>query len=131
VKFLLSQAGLLLVIFFISMISCNEPDVEKKVDAPLRLQLKTMQEAAQLDQDLSVVFKTSEPLTDLHKEVLRKKGIVLTANIGQIYTAKLPARAVYDLAKMKFVIFIQGPRQARLHQPDSLNQIQNLKEIKK
>lgn len=100
--------------------SCKDPEAEKKIDAHLRLQIKTLQENAQLDKTLSILFKATEDLTDLHKSVLENKGVKITANIGRIYTATLPARFLYDLAKMKFVESIQGSREFKIHPLDSL-----------
>lgn len=108
----------LIVIF--TILSCKDPEVERKIDAHLRLQIKTLQETSQLDKTLSIVFKSNEHLTDLHRDVLQKKGIEIIANIGYIYTAKLPARSLYDLAKMKFVVSIQGSREVKIHPVDSL-----------
>lgn len=108
-------------IFMLS--SCKDPEMEKKIDARLRLQIKTLKESSQLDKNISIVFKTNMPLTDLHKSVLQKKCIKIIANIGHIYTAKLPARFLYDLAKMKFVESIQGSREFNAHPVDSLKQI--------
>jgi len=112
-----------LLLIFVAIQSCRDPEVEQKVDADLRLQVKTLYEQRQLDQSISVVFKSFEPLTDLHREVLKKQGIEITANIGQIYTAKLPARSLYDLAKMRFVESIQGSRPLKIEPPDSTEQI--------
>ncbi|MDZ7330874.1 MAG: hypothetical protein ONB13_08750 [candidate division KSB1 bacterium] len=114
----------LLLMIFTAIQSCRDPEVEQKLDADLRLQVKALHEQRQLDQTISVVFKSIEPLTDLHREVLKKQGIEIMANIGQIYTAKLPARSLYDLAKMRFVESIQGSRQLKIQPPDSSGQIQ-------
>jgi len=112
-----------LIIFLIvigTFQSCNDPEVERKIDAHLRLQIKNLNEASQLDKTISIVFKSNEQLTDLHREVLKNKGIEIVANIGLIYTAKLPANSLYDLAKMKFVESIQGAREFKAHPVDSL-----------
>jgi hypothetical protein len=120
-----------LIIIFIVMsilsvflLMCRDPEVERKLDPYLRLQVKNLKETAQLDNSISVVFKTNEQLTDEHKAVLEKKGISITGNIGNIYTAKLPAKAVYDLAKMRFTDSIQGSREMKAHPKDSENSIQ-------
>jgi len=115
---------ILLLVLILTLISCKDPEAEKKIDAHLRLQIKTLQETSQLDKTISIVFKSNEQLTDLHREVLQNKGIKIGANIGSIYTAKLPARSLYDLAKMKFVESIQGSREFKAHPIDSLKQIQ-------
>ncbi len=105
--------------FFLLM--CRDPEAERKIDPYLRLQIKNLKATAQLDNSISVVFKTNEQLTDEHKAVLAKKGISITGNIGNIYTAKLPASAVYDLAKMRFTESIQGSREMKAHPKDTEN----------
>ena len=120
-----------LIIIFIAMLilsvfllMCRDPEVERKIDPYLRLQIKNLKATAQLENSISVVFKTNEQLTDEHKSVLEKKRILITGNIGNIYTAKLPASAVYDLAKMRFTGSIQGSREMKAHPKDSENSIQ-------
>jgi len=115
---------LLFFTLFLVVAACKDPEVERKIDAHLRLHIKTLQENSQLDKIISIVFKSNETLTDLHKKVLEKKGIKISANIGYIYSATLPAKSLYDLAKMRFVESIQGSREFKIHPSDSLNKIQ-------
>ena len=100
--------------------------MERKIDANLQFKMKSLKESARLDENVSVVFKTNETLTDQHKAVLQKKGIRVMANIGNIYTATLPVRKVYDLAKMRFVESIQGSKEFKAHPIDSSRTIQKL-----
>ena len=123
------NSRLIIIIIAMSILSavllmCKDPEVERKIDPYLRLQIKNLKATAQLENSLSVVFKTNEQLTDEHKTVLEKKGILITGNIGNIYTARMPARAVYDLAKMRFTESIQGSREMKAHPRDSVNTIQ-------
>lgn len=119
-----SNIYFLLTVFFIfTALSCKDPEVERKIDAQLRMQIKNLHETSQLDKTISIIFKSNETLTDSHREVLRQKGVEIMANIGQIYTAKLPARSLYDLAKMKFVESIQGSKEFKIHPADSLKQV--------
>lgn len=108
-------------------LTCKDQEAEKKIDANLRMQINNLQQTSRLDQTISIVFKTNETLTDLHKSVLKKQNINITANIGNIYTATLPANELYNLAKMKFVESIQGSRQLKIHPVDSLKRLDNTK----
>ena len=122
-----SNTHFLFTIFFVlafTVLTCKDPEAERKIDANLRMKIKTLDEGSQLDQTISIVFKSNEALTDLHREVLQKKGVQIVANIGQIYTAKLPACSLYDLAKMRFVESIQGSQELKIHPPDSTGKIQ-------
>ena len=122
-----SNIHYLFTVFFIlvfTVLTCKDPEAEKKIDANLRMKIKTLDEDSQLDQTITIVFKSNEALTDLHREALQKKGIQIIANIGQIYTAKLPGRLLYDLAKMRFVESIQGSSELKIQPPDSTGKIQ-------
>ena len=116
---------IVMILALIAMLNaCKDPEVERKIDVHLRLHIKSLQESNQLDRSISIVFKSNEELTDLHKEVLQKKGIKIVANIGHIYSATLPAKSLYDLAKMRFVQSIQGSREFQIHPSDSVRKIQ-------
>lgn len=123
------NSRLIAIIFFISIVSalligCKDPKVERKIDPLLRHQINNLKTTAQLENSISVVFKTNEPLTDEHKTALQVRGISILGNIGNIYTARMPASAVYDLAKMRFTESIQGSREMKAHPKDSTNTIQ-------
>ncbi|MDZ7263477.1 MAG: hypothetical protein ONB16_02750 [candidate division KSB1 bacterium] len=100
--------------------------MERKIDAHLRMKMMTLKESSQSESTVAVVFKSSEALTEQHKLVLQKKGIRITAGIGNIYSATLPAKSIYDLAKMKFVESIQGSKEFQIPRPDSTGTIQKL-----
>jgi predicted methyltransferase len=105
---------------------CKDPAVEKKIDAHLRMKMMTLKQSAQAEATVAVVFKASETLTESHKMVLQKKGIHVTAGIGNIYSATLPANKIYDLAKMRFVESIQGSKEFQIPLTDSTRTIQKL-----
>lgn len=116
----------ILSIFLLMTLFCKDPEVERKIDAHLKLRVQNLKDTSQLEKTISIVFKSNEPLTDLHREVLKNNGIEIVANIGSIYTAKLPARSLYDLAKMRFVESIQGAREMKIHSIDSLKYVPDL-----
>jgi len=114
----------MLFLFVLMISSCKDPEVERKIDAHLKMQIQNLKDTSQLDKTIAIVFKSNEQLTDLHREMLNNKGIAIVANIGSIYTAKLPARSLYDLAKMRFVESIQGSREVKAQPVDSLKLFQ-------
>ena len=116
------------ILFFVcpTFFFCKDIETEKKIDPNLKLRIKNLNETSQLDQKLSVVFKVNEEVTDLHRQLLRKNEIKIIANIGPIYTASLPARKIYDLAKMKFVDHIQSSREYKANPEDSTGAIQKM-----
>lgn len=116
----------LILLFCSTFLFCKDIETEKKIDPNLKLRIKNLNETSQLDQKLSVVFKVNEDFTDLHRRLLRKNEIKIIANIGHIYTASLPARKIYDLAKMKFVDYIQSSREYKANPEDSTRAIQKM-----
>ncbi len=103
------------------LITCKDPDVIKKLDAGLKVELKRRHETNQLDERISVVLRVNEEITDLHHQVLEAKGVKISANIGYIYTATLPAKQVYEVAKFRFVDYVQGQKKFRTFPSDSTN----------
>ncbi len=109
---------------------CKEEELSQKIDPTLLAALKSFDANSQRDQIISIVFKVNEPLTELHHSVLSRMKVKIIANIGPICTANLPAEKVVDLAKMKFVEYIQGSREFKTTPTDSSKSLPNLKEHK-
>ena len=114
------------ICFILCIIFLTCKDAEKKIDANLKLNIKNLKETSRLDQNLYIVFKVNEDITDLHLQVLRKNKVKIIANIGNIYTASLPAKKVYNLAKLKFVEYIQGSKEKSATPIDSTKTIRRM-----
>ena len=106
-------AFLLILLSIIVATTCKDPEVEKKIDPNLKSELIKLQKTGQLDQNITILFKVNEQLTDVHYIMLEKNNVEISAHIGNIYTAVIPARSVYDFAKMRFVDYIQGQKQLK------------------
>lgn len=101
---------LLLSIGFILM-NCNDPNANRKIDPYLKLIFEDMQEKAQAEKKIPIIFKINDELTDAHKKVLEKKGVVLQANLGNICTANATMKSVYELAQLRFVASIEPSKE--------------------
>ena len=120
----------LVLIICCSILSfCKEVEIEKKIDPSLRLYLKNQKETSQLDQHITIIFKVNEGINDSHVQVLGKNHIKIISNIGFIYTASLPARNILNLAKMKFVEYIERPQKFKTTTRDTTKQLPTLKEF--
>ena len=117
-----------LLLFCSILFFCKDIESEKKIDPGLRLHIKNQQTASQLNRPIIIVFKVNEEITDLHLQVLRRNKVKIIANIGHIYTASLPARKIFDLAKMKFVDYIQGSKKLKATSRDT-TKIPTIKEF--
>ena len=113
------KINILIVVILILLIGCKDPEVEKKIDANLKAELIKLKKTAQLDKQITILFKVNEELSDLHQIMLKKNGVKITANIGDIYTGKIPAKSVYSFAKMRFIDYIQGQKKLKSHPADS------------
>jgi hypothetical protein len=121
---------LLVLIICCSILSfCKEVEIEKKIDPNLRLHLKNQKSASQRDQHITIIFKVNENITDSQLQLLHKTDINIISNIGSIYTASLPARKVLDLAKMKFIEYLQSPKKFKATNRDTTKQLPTLKEF--
>jgi len=98
---------------------CKDAEVEKKIEPKLKAHLMQMKESNRLDERVTILFKINEELTDLHKEVMQDKGVEISANIGDIYTATIPAKSMYSFAKFRFVDYIEGQTLHKAHPADS------------
>ena len=112
----------------LNFLFCKDIEVDKKIDPNFKPFLQNLKDNSQLNQKVSVVFKVNEDITDLHLRVLKNNDVNIIANIGHIYTASLPASKIYNLAKLKFVEYIQSSRRLQTTPGDSIKQAPKLKE---
>ncbi len=113
------SSRVLLCLLFAFGFACKDPDVLKKMDENLKAELKRLSDAKQLDRQISIVIRTNEALTDTHLEVLKREGVEVSANIGNIYTITLPAKNLRGVARLKFIDFLQGQKTFRTSPPQS------------
>lgn len=112
---------LLILAPLILVTTCKDPEVEKKIDPNLKAELLKLKKTDQLDNNITILFKVNENLTEIHHIMLEKNNVVINANIGNIYTAVIPARSIYDFAKMRFVEHIQGQKRLKTQTNDAPN----------
>jgi len=115
---MIRQKFLIILIFFV-FVGCKDPEAERKIDATLKAELVQLKQTSEMKQPITVLFRVNEDLTELHHVVLKKNDVKIKANIGSIYTATLPAKSVYNLAKMRFVDYIQGQKKLKAMPADS------------
>lgn len=128
-----SKIIFIFLLFSFAIIGCKEEDKQalQKVSPGLRSTLLNLEKTGDREKPITVVFRVNEDLTDLHYDVLKRKKVKIIANIGPIFTASLPAEKVIDLAKMKFVDYIQGERTFKINPPDTSPSKFKVKENKK
>jgi len=106
-----------LICFLISICTifsaCRDYEAEKKIDPHLRVKMEELIRSGQTDKKLLILFKVIEELNEAHQIVLQKKGIHIQANIRQIYTAVASTKSIYELAKMRFVIYIEPSKEMK------------------
>ncbi|MBN1155687.1 hypothetical protein JXB12_12285 [candidate division KSB1 bacterium] len=118
-KFIVSGILISLLMTVLYTAGCRDPEAERKIDGNLKSELLHYKQKKELDKRIVILFKINEDLTELHHEMLADRGVEISANIGPIFTATIPAKQVYNLAKMRFITFIQSQSKLKIHTPDS------------
>ena len=116
------RQGIRLILWILvvcSFLGCKDPKVIKKIDQSLRVELAQLKENSQMEKRIAVVFRVNEELTDLHHLVLERESVKIIAHIGDIFTGTVPAKNVYNVAKFRFVEYVQGQRTFRTAPIDS------------
>ncbi len=106
---------LFILLFSNLLCYCKDPMVEKKIDLNLKTELIRLKKSSKLNEQITILFKVNEELTDIHHDVLNNNGVKIKTNIGNIYTATIPAKSVYNLAKIRFIDYVQGQKKYRIH----------------
>lgn len=118
-KILISCLFIAFLIATVYIAGCRDSEAEQKIDGNLKSQLLHYKQKKELDKRIAILFKINEDLTKSHYEMLEDRGVEIDAKIGSIYTATVPAKQVYDLAKMRFITYIQGQSKSSIQRPDS------------
>ena len=108
-----------MILLLFVVIVCKDPEVERKIDANLKAELIKLKKESNLEKQITILFRVNEELSELHHIVLKKNNVQIGANIGDIYTAKVPAKSVYNVAKLRFIDYVQGEKKLKVHQIDS------------
>ena len=103
----------LLIVLLIGfmLMDCNDPNANRKIDPYLKVILEYMVENSQTEKKIQIIFKINDELSEAHKKVLEKKGVILQANLGNICTASAPMKSVYELAQLRFVTSIEASKE--------------------
>jgi hypothetical protein len=107
------------IIFCLFLITCRDPEIEKKIDPGLKRQLLQLKQNSQLDKPVSIVFRVNEEFTPLHSETLTNRGLRIVGHIGNIYTGTIQAKSVYEIARFRFVDYVQGSQKIQTHSADT------------
>ncbi|NUO82712.1 hypothetical protein HUU05_21780 [candidate division KSB1 bacterium] len=91
---------------------------EKKVDPRLRAALQGEQIQTQTAQNWQVLLKCSAPLSAAQKQELAGLGARVQAEVGAIVTAVLPSRAVTEVAKLDYVIYLELSKDRKIQSQD-------------
>ncbi len=99
-----------LLLGFIFM-DCNDPNANRKIDPYLKVIFENIVENSQTEKKIQIMFKINDELSEAHKKVLEKKGVILQANLGNICTASATMKSVYELAQLRFVTSIEASKE--------------------
>lgn len=84
---------------------------QQKIDPAL---LMTIQKSGQPEQPMEVLIRTQGAIDATQRAALEERGARIGSVMGDILTAKVPARAVAGIANLEFVVRIEISKQQRL-----------------
>lgn len=113
-----TKYSILILLTLIYIVNCKDPKVMKKIDSKLKSEITILSEKNQINQRIVILFKVNENLTDLHYEILKREEVNINANIASIFTATIPANKVYNIAKLRWIEYVQGQKRQSTNPPD-------------
>jgi hypothetical protein len=84
---------------------------QQKIDPAL---LMTIQQSGQPEQPMDVLIRTQGTIDATQRAALEGRGARIGSVMGDVLTARVPARAVAGIANLEFVVRIEISRQQRL-----------------
>ncbi|MGA9033753.1 MAG: hypothetical protein WB402_14655 [Sulfuricaulis sp.] len=84
---------------------------QKKIDPAL---LMTIQQSVQPEQPMDVLIRTQGAIDATQRAALEGRGARIGSVMGDVVTARVPARAVARIADLEFVVHIEISKQQRL-----------------
>jgi hypothetical protein len=84
---------------------------QQKIDPAL---LMTIQQSGQPEQPMDVLIRTQGAIDATQLAALEGKGARIGSVMGDVLTARIPARDVAGIANLEFVVRIEISRQQRL-----------------
>ena len=84
---------------------------QQKIDPAL---LMTIQQSGQPEHPMDVLIRTQGAIDATQRAALEGQGARIGSVMGDVLTARVPARAVAGIANLEFVVYIEISRQQRL-----------------
>jgi type IV pilus biogenesis protein CpaD/CtpE len=101
---------LCIVTLTLSGSACREEDknVVNKLDPRLKMQVEKLENAP-----LSVLLQTAQELSDEQRRALENMGVVIQSGTGTVYVCQIPLKSVMPVAREKFVLRLDAPKELR------------------
>jgi hypothetical protein len=84
---------------------------QQKIDPAL---LMSIQQSGQPEQPMDVLIRTQGAIDATQRAALEERGARIGSVMGDVLTARIPARAVAGIANLEFVVRIEISRQQRM-----------------
>jgi len=114
----LRRASVLLIVAGLAC-GCRDADVkaiESKCDAPLRQEAERMARAGETG-PIAVLGRADGPLDEARRQRLGEAGAELGQVTDELFTARIPARRLGDVARIDFVKSLQLSQERGLLKP--------------
>ncbi len=89
----------------------SAPAWEQKIDPRLRAEMQGLRAQGALLQGLPVLIKFKSPLSPEQESELRKTGVRVLGQAGDVATAVVAPEAISELAKRDYVIYLEASKE--------------------
>ena len=85
-----------------------------KIDPMIKKKCNDLKKEDKLDNELNLIIKTKETLTTDERQELEDLGVIIHTVVGNIFTSKTPAKSVWNIASLDYIIRIELAKKVHL-----------------
>jgi hypothetical protein len=78
----------------------------EKIDPALRIEIDKLASGRPSGREIDILIRTAGPIDQAQRRELETRGCEIRSVIGNIVTARAPAKNVKDIAGLTFVVYI-------------------------
>lgn len=80
---------------------------QQKIDSGLMMTLQKLEQSQHSQQAIHVLVQTRGEINATQRTALERKGAKIGSVLGDVLTATVPARVIFEIARLDFVIHIE------------------------
>lgn len=86
----------------------------EKIDPSLSMAIENSKSGQPPDREVDVLIRTKNEINTAQRAAMERNGARIGSVMGDILTARVPAGAVSEIAKLEFVVYIEMSKKQRL-----------------